>query len=238
MDFFKEKNVENIISLWTEVSKPFNAHFHKENYTYCYIPFSAWPNRLWSYRFTANVVDEAIHEIRNGKQKLTISYWGDDHDLFIAKGFEQKNQQVSMSLPLQEKLVHESRLQLVPVTTLEQSIQWSQAFQSAFNYFIHEDVIFNSPEPVQFYVVMLGNEVIGTALLYIHNGIAGVHSVGVIPAMRKMGYAEEIMKTLINKSIESNASWCMLQASKMGIGIYTRLGFKEDFLFTHYHLPG
>jgi len=85
---------------------------------------------------------------------------------------------------------------------------------------------------------MLGNEVIGTALLYISNGIAGVHSVGVIPAMRKMGFAEEIMKMLINMSIAGDASFCVLQASKMGIGIYTRLGFKEDFLFTHYHLPG
>ncbi|WP_205511064.1 GNAT family N-acetyltransferase [Longitalea arenae] len=234
----KEKNIQNIISLWNEVSKPFNGNYQKEHYHYCYIPFSAWPNRLWSYEYTPAVVDEAIQEIRNGKEKLAVSYWGDDFDMFTSKGFEQRTQQVGMSLPLQKKFVFESRLQLVPVTTMEQSIQWSHTFQAAFNYFIHEDLIFNAPKPVQFFVAMLENEVIGTALLYIDNGIAGVHSVGVVPTMRKKGFAEEIMKALINRSIEGNASWCMLQASKMGIGIYARLGFQEDFLFTQYRLPG
>lgn len=231
----KEKNIANIISLWTGVSTPFNGHHKKEGYAYTFLPFSEWPNRLWSYQFTEQVLDAAIQEIRDGKQKMVISYWGDDHDLFLAKGFEERAL-VGMSLPLQNKLLFEKRLRLQRVADREQSKLWSSAFQLGFNYFIHEDILGKSPHSVQYYLAMLGNEVIGTAILYIDNGIAGIHAVGVIPTMRKMGFADEIMKALINMAIESNATHAVLQASKMGIGIYRRLGFQEDFLFTNYRL--
>jgi N-acetylglutamate synthase-like GNAT family acetyltransferase len=233
----KEKNIENILSLWTGVSAPFHGNYNKEGYSYCYLPFSEWPNRLWSFHFTKNILDAAIPVIRDAKKKMVISYWGDDHDLFISKGFQQR-QLVGMSLPLQEKWQYENRLQLVRVENRAQSKQWSSIFQLAFNYFIPEDLLLQSPQNVQYFTALLNNEVISTAILYIDNGIAGIHAVGVTPAMRKMGYAEEIMKALINMAIESNASHCTLQASKMGIGIYTRLGFQEDFLFTNYFLPG
>ncbi len=233
----KEKNIENIISLWTEVSAPFNGNHTRENFAYSYLPFSEWPNRLWSYRFTANVADAAVQVIRNEKKKMTISYWDDDHDLLLSKGFQQKTQLVGMSLPLTGKLVYEKRLQLIRVETPAQSKQWSNVFPQAFNYFIHEDILLNAPQSVQYYTAVFENEVIGTALLYIHNGIAGIHSVGVLPAMRKMGFADEIMKVLINTAVESQASHAVLQASKLGIGIYRRLGFQEDFLFTNYFLP-
>jgi N-acetylglutamate synthase-like GNAT family acetyltransferase len=222
----KQKNIENIISLWTEVSAPFNGNYNKEYYAYSYLPFSEWPNRLWSYRFTANVLDAAIQLITAEQKKLMIPYWDDDHDLFVSKGFQQKSQLVGMSLPLQGKLVYEKRLQLIRVETRAQCHQWSSAFQLAFNYFIHEDVIENAPHPVQYYIALHGNAVVGTAILYIHNGIAGIHGVGVLPTMRKMGFADEIMKALINMAIESNATHAVLQASKMGIGIYRRLGFQ------------
>jgi ribosomal protein S18 acetylase RimI-like enzyme len=233
----KQKNIENIISLWTEVSAPFNGYYNKEDYAYSYLPFSEWPNRLWSYHITANVLDAAIQLIRDEQKKLMIAYWEDDHDLFVSKGFQQKAQLVGMSLPLQEKLVYEKRLQLISVESRAQSQQWSSAFQLAFNYFIHEDVILKAPHSVQYYIALHENAVIGTAILYIHNGIAGIHAVGVLPTMRKMGFADEIMKALINIAIDSKASHAMLQASKMGIGIYRRLGFQEDFLFTGYYLP-
>ena len=226
----KEKNIANIISLWTEVSAPFNGNYNKESYAYSYLPFSEWPNRLWSYRFTAFVVDAAIREMQEGKKKMSISYWDDDHELLVSKGFQQKSQLVGMSLPLTKKLEYEKRLLLMRVENRPQSKQWSDAFQLAFNYFIHEDVILNSPHSVQYYTAVLNGEVIGTAILYVHNGIAGIHAVGVLPTKRKMGFADEIMKVLINIAIESKASHAVLQASKMGIGIYKRLGFQLSLI--------
>lgn len=232
-----EKNIANILSLWTTVNKPFNTNYNKGNYSYCYIPFSAWPNRLWSYQFTPELLDEAIEEMQDGKEKLMISYWGDNFDLFLSRGLEQRSQLTGMSLPLAERAVHENRLQLVPVKNSGQSKLWVDTFAVPFGYHIHEEIVARSVNEVQFYLAYLGDTAIGTAVLYVREGIAGIHSVGILPEMRKMGYAEEIMKILINKAIDNNATHCVLQASALGKGIYTRLGFTEDFLFTNYGLP-
>ena len=233
----KEKNVENILSLWTMVNTPFNTNYSKENYNYCYLPFSDWPNRLWSWNFTPEVLDDAINEMRNGKEKLMISYWGDNHDLFLSRGLEQRSQQTAMSLQLTERPVYEKRLQLIRVTNEEQARHWADTFTIPFGYHIHENIVAQSCDKVQFYLVFLENTLIGTALLHIEHGIAGIHSVGIIPEVRRKGYAEEIMKILIDMAMDSNVSHCVLQASAMGKGIYARLGFTEDFLFTHYKLP-
>lgn len=233
----KEKNVENILSLWTMVSTPFNANYNRKNYDYCYLPFSEWPNRLWSWNFTPDVLDNAINEIRNGKESLKISCWEDNHELFLSRGLEQRFQQTAMSLQLTERPVYEKRLQLIRVANEEQAKHWVDTFTVPFGYRIHEDIVARSCDKVQFYLVFLENALIGTALLHIQDGIAGIHSVGIIPEVRKRGYAEEIMNILIDMAIDSNASHCVLQASAMGKGIYTRLGFTEDFLFTHYILP-
>jgi len=233
----KEKNVENILSLWTMVNTPFNSNYNRENYSYCYLPFSDWPNRLWSWNFTPEVLDDAINEMRNGKEKLMISYWGNNHDLFLSQGLEQRSQQTAMSLPLKERPVYEKRLQLIRVTNEEQAKHWTDTFTIPFGSRIHEDIVAQSRDKVQFYLVFLENTLIGTALLHIEDGIAGIHSVGIIPEVRRKGYAEEIMKILIDMAMDNNASHCVLQASAMGKGIYTRLGFTEDFLFTHYILP-
>jgi predicted GNAT family acetyltransferase len=233
----KEKNIENILSLWTIVNTPFNTNYNKGNYSYCYLPFSDWPNRLWSWNFTPEVLDDAIKEMRNGKEGLRISSWEDNHDLFLSRDLEQRFQQTGMSLHLKERPAYEKRLQLMRVENEEQAKQWVDTFTIPFGYRIHEDLVAQSCNKVQFNLVFFENTLIGTALLHIEDGIAGIHSVGIIPEVRRKGYAEEIMKILIDMAIDSNASHCVLQASEMGQGIYTRLGFTADFLFTHYTLP-
>lgn len=233
----KEKNLENILSLWTMVNTPFDTNYNKEHYSYCYLPFSDWPNRLWSWNYTPEVLDDAINEMRNGKESLKISSWEDNHDLFLSRGLELRFQQTAMSLQLKERPVYEKRLRLLKVANQEQARQWVDTFAVPFGYRIHEDVVSHSCDKVPFYLVFLENALIGTALLHIEDGIAGIHSVGIIPEVRRQGYAEEIMKMLIDIAIDSNASHCVLQASAMGQGIYTRMGFTADFLFTHYVLP-
>ncbi|MNF14153.1 hypothetical protein D3C80_2162530 [compost metagenome] len=54
--------------------------------------------------------------------------------------------------------------------------------------------------------------------------------------MRKRGYAEEIMKFAINEAIDADCEYAQLQASALGKGIYTRLGFEDLFTITNYQL--
>jgi predicted GNAT family acetyltransferase len=174
--------------------------------------------------------------MRNGKEKLMISYWGDNHDMFLSRGLELRGQQTAMSLQLTERPVPEKRLHLIRVKNEAQAKQWVDTFAVPFGYRIHEDIVSHSCDKTDFYLVFLENALVGTALLHMQDGIAGIHSVGILPEVRRQGYAEEIMKLLINIAMDYNASHCILQASAMGKGIYTRLGFTEDFLFSHYKL--
>ncbi len=77
---------------------------------------------------------------------------------------------------------------------------------------------------------------IGTLTLFQTGNVMGIHGVGVIPEMRKKGFAEEIMKFAINEAIDVGCEYAQLQASALGKGIYTRLGFEDLFLITNYQL--
>jgi predicted acetyltransferase len=73
-------------------------------------------------------------------------------------------------------------------------------------------------------------------MLFQTGNYIGIHGVGVIPEMRRKGFAEEIMKFALNISIDLKAEYALLQASAMGKDIYTRLGFEDLFVIKNYIL--
>lgn len=77
---------------------------------------------------------------------------------------------------------------------------------------------------------------VGTTLTFKTNNVIVVHSVGIPPENYRRGYAEQIMKALINMGITNNNDYMVLQASDMGKGLYLKLGFEEDFLIKNYIL--
>lgn len=72
------------------------------------------------------------------------------------------------------------------------------------------------------------NEPVGTAILFQINKVSGIHGVGVISGMRRRGFAEQIMKRLINMAVENDSQHVTLQASAMGRNIYLKLSFKSS----------
>ena len=64
--------------------------------------------------------------------------------------------------------------------------------------------------------------------------MGGVHLVGVSKEHRAQGMAENIMKRAINLSKEKNIDIMVFQASLLGLGIYQRLGFKQNFMLRNY----
>lgn len=57
---------------------------------------------------------------------------------------------------------------------------------------------------------------------------------GVIPAMRRKGLAEQMMRRILNQSLAQGFRYAMLQASAMGKGLYQKLGFTEQFVLKNY----
>ena len=59
---------------------------------------------------------------------------------------------------------------------------------------------------------------------------------GVIPEMRRKGFAEQMMVNLLHWSTEQQFTYATLQASAMGKGLYLKLGFEEQFTMKNYSL--
>lgn len=96
--------------------------------------------------------------------------------------------------------------------------------------------MYKSKSEIQFYLLHYQENTIGTLLLHQTEKTMGVHSLGILPDFRKLGFAEEIMHQIINHSIENQYEIMTLQSSPMGRNIYLRLGFEEVFLMSNYQL--
>ena len=67
----------------------------------------------------------------------------------------------------------------------------------------------------------------GTTMMFIHDGAAGIHLVGTPSEYRGRGIARSIMqKILWDIKNKYGCRLCVLQSSPMGLSLYQKLGFQ------------
>lgn len=237
-----EDNINNLTGLWKTVGTPFLSYHKNEAFEYCKIENSGWPNKLW---FHKNISKKDLPDIIKTMQTnsgLVLPYWDiygtKTYEILDAYGFEIKTEQVAMALKLDQKFTLQNNLSFKRVSNEQDSKIWSDLYPSAFGYLISKEILIHNHNDVHFYLVSLENKPIGTFMLFQTQNNIGIHGVGVIPEMRRKGFAEEIMKFALNLSIDLNADYALLQASAMGKDIYTRLGFEDLFVIKNYVLKG
>lgn len=234
-------NIENLTSLWQTVSEPFKSSFNEKEFAYCLIENSEWPNRLWFH----NEINEA--KIALAKEKLssistnlTVPYWNiynsNSFQLLEENGFTLKFEQIGMYLKPKQAFTESGSISLKKITTKKEAELWSALFSKSFGYFTNPILLNEHQEDTNYFIAYHKNESIGTAILHTTNNVSGIHSLGIIPEQRRKGYAEQIMKLLINESIVINSDYITLQSSNMGKGLYLKLGFKEQFTIKNYAL--
>jgi GNAT superfamily N-acetyltransferase len=238
-----QSNIENLTSLWKTAAIPFDGYFNHRSYSYVEVNNSDWPNRIWfNNNVTTDDLEMALKNIKPGNTKFHLPLWhiynNTAYEMIEAKGFPKTSEQAGMSLPLQEPFELKNMLEYKVVSTEAEATLWTNLFPQAFGYRIHPAILMKTMGRIQYYIAYYQNQPIGTAILYITGNIAGIHAVGVIPDMRRKGFAEEIMKFIINKSIELNAVYATLQASKMGKDLYLKMGFADEFVINNYRLRG
>lgn len=233
-------NIDNLTTLWKTVATPLLSYHKNDPFEFSQIKKSGWPNRLW---FREDVTEEnlpQILEIIKNNPGLVIPYWdvfgSNSNEIFEKNGFEIRNQLVAMALKLDKKFPVQNNLIFKRVLNEEDATTWSDIYPLSFNYVISKETLVHNYENTKFYLVHLDENPIGTLTLFQTGKIMGIHGVGVIPEMRKRGFAEEIMKFAINEAIDANAEYAQLQASALGKGIYTKLGFEDLFVITNYFL--
>jgi N-acetylglutamate synthase-like GNAT family acetyltransferase len=233
-------NIDNLTTLWKTVATPLLSYHQSDFLEFSQIRNSGWPNRLW---FRKDISEENLPQILETIEKnpgLVVPYWdvfgSNSNEIFEKNGFSIRNKLAGMTLKLGEKFPLQNNLSFKRVLNEEDAEIWSDIYPLSFNYVISKETLVHNYENAKFYLVYFEGKPIGTLTLFQTQKIMGIHGVGVIPEMRKKGYAEEIMKFAINSAIDADCEYAQLQASDLGKGIYARLGFEDLFTITNYQL--
>lgn len=241
-DILIKKNIENLTALWKTAGEAFQSYINNTDYEYVEIPRTEWPNKIW-FDHDITKVDTMLALRQNdlATVDLVIPYWdifgSDTYKVLEACGFKEKSRQIAMCLELDEKFEEQKRLDFKRVTSKEEIKQWTELYPKAFGYSISEKIIQRTFNDISYYLAFLQSEPVGTAILFRTEEVIGIHGVGISPNARRSGYAEEIMKFLLNRSIDMGAKYVTLQASDMGKGLYDKLGFKTQFVIRNYFNP-
>ncbi len=230
-------NIKNLTELWKTVSE-----FHSTSqYNYIAKGNLKWPNRLW---FNGDVTQEKMLSAKNKVfsqyKNLVIAYcdiYGSNSSkIFEQHGFVKQFEQVGMSLKLTEQFETSKKIKLNLVTNIEEGELWSELFMASFGYEIHPKIVANTHKKVKYYIACFKDKAVGTAITYQTENVTGIHAVGIIPEYRRMGYADLLMRLVLNEAIKDKSEYVTLQASDLGKKMYLNLGFREDFVLKNYAL--
>ena len=236
-----QENINNLISLWQVAGLSMKSYTETESFNFVFVKNSEWPNKLWfDHNIDYDSLKMAKDFLLSKHLNLSIPYWDiyntDSKGFFEKLGFSLKSQQVGMSIKLKSKFEFQKRLVINLVTEEKDAQTWEEIYPDSFGYKISKDIVMRTQGKIKFYLAMLDSIPVGTAIVYNTGNVTGIHGVGVIPSARRKGYADEIMKHVINDSIDAGMKYSTLQASDMGKGIYLRLGYSEDFVIRNYIL--
>jgi len=242
MENIKEANITNLTSLWETAGKPFGGFCFENGFNYCKVRNSDWPNKLWLKEELKQSNLNKIAVLISSSPELVFTYWDDFNSSSFAAiencGFIRKSEQTGMSLKLNKKFKGSERLKFIQTAEPETAKTWVELYPRCFGYRISEEIINHSTGKIRFYLAVFEGSPIGTAITYRTGHVAGIHGVGVIPEMRRMGFAKEIMHFLLQQASDEESEYAVLQASALGKGIYLQMGFSEDFLMVNYILKG
>lgn len=234
-------NIDNLLNLWTTVSKPFNGFASDSIISYSQIQNSEWPNKIWtSKKLTINTLNNIKNLIKNSQIKLHLVDFeleGKSNRTFIENaGFELTSSLPGMHLPLTTTFVNNTKLHFLMVTNSKEAEIWCNIFKQSFGYFISKELVIKNMNKVHFYIAFENDIPIGVVKLHLSNDTAGIYSLGVPAHFRGKGYAKDIMYFLLNKALSKGATVATLQASKLAQGMHERIGFSKDFTMNSYTL--
>lgn len=234
-------NIFNVTNLWASVSKPFNGYASDGTISYSRIRNSEWPNKIWSNQVLTSETLENIKTLVKTSE-ITMRFIDFEYvnrtnnELIKSSGLEHTSSLLGMHLKLTNHFETHSRVHVKMVTKTSEAKVWSAVFKQSFDYAISENVIIKNMDKIQFYIAFDETKPIGAVKLHITKNIAGIYSLGVPKTFRGKGYAKEIMHFVLNNAMQQGATLATLQASKLGQGMYERMGFQKDFTMNSYKL--
>lgn len=236
------ENIKNLTSIWKTVGQYTNSYRAGPAFDSCAITTSDWPNRLWFHdAITIETLRLAKEQIATAPTPLIVPVWdiyqSQANILLVDAGFVKLTEQTGMFSRLTRTYEVTDGFRIEQVATPEQAMRWEVLFKQAFGYRINSELLLPNYEFIRFYTAFHNELPVGTFMLANTGAeIIGIHAVGIIPDRRGKGFAEQLMKYILNQSIEQEFMYATLQASRMGKGLYLKLGFEEQFVLMNYAL--
>jgi ribosomal protein S18 acetylase RimI-like enzyme len=85
------------------------------------------------------------------------------------------------------------------------------------------------------YVGYLNGRAVATVAVVVAEGAAGVYSVSTLPAYRRRGYAEALMRDALSDCVRATGiERTILQATRAGYAMYQKMGYREVTRFSVY----
>lgn len=236
------ENINNLKTFWKTAGTTCGVYCDKKTYSYCAISNSQWPNRfLVNTAADAHIIDEVLNDFYHHEVPMSLSYWADFGDptfkLFEREELRLKSEQIGMSLEIpKKKFATNNRLELRRITTTEQAQLWEELYPQFFGYVISAHTIEGTMDQIEYFLIYHNQVEVGTVITFDTNTVVGIHGMGILPAYRKQGFAQEVLLILLNRAVEQEKTLATLQASAMGKAIYKNIGFSEDFLVRNYRV--
>ena len=213
------KNINNLNHFWQALNASENEGLFSHN---------TWPNKHWRADFGLPS-DISNLRVPAGKTYSTIT----EQNLQGLSGCAVKSQLVIMNLSLpqaenSQTATERKHPKIIKLTRDDSATTWATACGLAFGYTIDATVIqglLNNPNASVF-AYLVDGQIAGTAISYQSGDTLGIHQVGTVPNYRKMGIAAALMEHLIDQAKYNDISYVSLQASKAGLHLYEKMGFK------------
>lgn len=98
-------------------------------------------------------------------------------------------------------------------------------------------ILMEAPE-VRLYLGRIDGEAIGTSMMFLSSGVAGLYQVEVSPEHRRRGIGTAMTLAPMEDARQLGYRIAVLQASKMGEPVYRKIGFKSYFRYNYCHPRG
>lgn len=220
---------KNLFEFWDFIGQKNNITIESSNYKAVRVADSDWPNRVYAIEDQIEIYEEILNLSKTSLLPNTITL-NKPTDLLNYNNVELRFTQTNMSLDLNNyKNEIKNNNNIYQIESKSEAFEFAKIATESFGYKVDGTIVYNLCKDsfhTRLFIYKEKKESYGCGIVFFDKlNVAGFHMIGTIPKGRGKGIGKSITEKLISEAMNNNAQYCVLNASKMGEQIYSKLGF-------------